>query len=80
MCVSPITGEAYISTIGKDGCMTDNRRKLEEKEVLAFITSWLISSSKEDEDGRIISFNNKPVVQMKLIRENLDGIYKSEGE
>lgn len=27
--VSPLTGDAHITTSDKDGCMTDNRRKSE---------------------------------------------------
>lgn len=70
--VSPLTGEAYISTIGKDGHMTNNRRKLEQQEVLHFITSWLISNLEEKQDERTITYNKKTVVSMKLFRENLE--------
>ena len=76
LCVSPITGEAYISIIGKDGCMTDNRRKLEHKEVLNFIIAWLSSSLEENESKLDITIDKKPVVRLKLIRENLE----SKGE
>lgn len=69
LCVSPLTGAAYISSINeKKGIMTDNRRKLEIGEIYGFIHQWLEANLEDDEDGIFISQDGKKVVELKLIR------------
>lgn len=69
LCVSPLTGVAYISSINeKKGIMTDNRRKLEIGEIYGFIHQWLEANLEDDEDGIFISQDGKKVVELKLIR------------
>ena len=69
LCVSPLTGAAYISSINeKKGIMTDNRRKLEIGEIYGFIHQWLEANLEDDEDGIFISQGGKKVVELKLIR------------
>lgn len=69
LCVSPLTGVAYISSINeKKGIMTDNRRKLEIGEIYGFIHQWLEANLEDDEDRIFISQDGKKVVELKLIR------------
>lgn len=69
LCVSPLTGVAYISSINeKKGIMTDNRRKLEIGEIYGFIHQWLEANLEDDEDSIFISQNGKKVVELKLLR------------
>lgn len=69
LCVSPLTGAAYISSINeKKGIMTDNRRKLEIGEIYGFIHQWLEANLEDDEDRIFISQDGKKVVELKLIR------------
>lgn len=70
LCVSPLTGAAYISSINeKKGIMTDNRRKLEIGEIYGFIHQWLEANLNDDEDRIFISLRDgKKVVELKLIR------------
>ena len=73
LCVSSFTGEAYISTIGKDGCMTENRKKLTEGEVLSFIHQWAETNINDEEDYKIITLDNKPILEIKLLnKQNKD--------
>ena len=70
LCVSPLTGVAYISKKKKKkGIMTDNRRKLETEEVFGFIHQWLEANLEDDEDKMFITLrDSEKVVELKLIR------------
>lgn len=67
LCVSPLSGEAYISTIDKKGLMTDNRRKLDRKEVLAFICQWSDAEAEATQSNEInITKDGKRVLTIHL--------------
>lgn len=70
LCVSSLTGEAYISSINeKKGTMTDNRRKLETKEVCGFVYQWVKANLEDDEDRMFIALpDGVKLVELKLIR------------
>ena len=70
LCVSPLTGAAYISSINeKKGIMTDNRRKLETEEVCGFIHQWVEANLEDDEDKMFIALRGgEKVVELKLLR------------
>jgi hypothetical protein len=70
LCVSPLTGEAYISSINeKKGVMTDNRIKLETGEVCGFIHQWVKANLEDDEDRMFIALRDGvKLVELKLIR------------
>ena len=70
LAVSPLTGEVYITALDKEGCMTDNRRKLERCEVLNFIHSWSeVESDRLNNDTITIVFSGVPVLEIKLNKD-----------
>lgn len=69
--VSPLTGDSFITTIDKNGCMTDNRRKLSHSEVSAFITQWSQEESEKlDSDTFYIKRGGKRVLKITVLEKN----------
>lgn len=68
LCVSPLTGEAYLSTLDKDGNMTDNRRKLEKGEILKFIHEFSLSEcERQDNNHYFITAGGQAVMKIEKI-------------
>lgn len=69
--VSPLTGDAYITTIDKDGCMTDNRRKLSRSEVVAFIHQWSQEEAEKlGSDTFYVTAGGQRVLEIKVLEKN----------
>lgn len=67
LVVSPLSGESYITSIDKNGFMTENRRKLERDEVLTFIHHWVLGEAdRVDNDTISITSGGVPVLEIKI--------------
>ena len=67
LAVSPLTGEVYITALDKEGCMTDNRRKLERDEVLTFIHYWVQGEAERLNNDTInVTSGGVPVLEIKI--------------
>lgn len=66
LCVSPLTGEAYLSALDKDGNMTDNRRKIEKGEILKFIHDFSLSEfERQKNDHYFITVGGEAVMKIE---------------
>ena len=67
LCVSPLTGQAYISAVDKKGLMTDNRRLLQREEILAFFYQWATYEAEATQSNEInITKDGKRVLTIHL--------------
>lgn len=72
LAVSPLTGDAFITTIDKKGLMTDNRRKLDRDEVLSFIYQWSQEEAEKlGSDTIYITAEGKRVLEIKVLEKEL---------
>lgn len=68
LAVSPLTGDAFITTTDKRGLMTDNRRKLNRSEVLSFIYQWSQEEAEKLGDDTIyVTAGGKRVLEIKVL-------------
>ena len=67
LVVSPLSGESYITSIDKNGFMTENRRKLERDEVLTFIHYWVQGEAERLNNDTInVTSGGVPVLEIKI--------------
>ena len=67
LVVSPLSGESYITSIDKNGFMTENRRKLERDEVLTFIHYWVQGEAERlNNDTISVTSGGVPVLEIKI--------------
>ena len=67
--VSPLTGDAFITTTDKQRLMTDNRRKLDRSEVLSFIHQWSQEESEKlGNDTICVTAGGKRVLEIKVLK------------
>jgi transcription termination factor NusB len=65
--VSPLTGEAYITNIDRNGLMTDNKRKLSRNEILSFIYQWSLEESRKINNNTItIEVDGKTILEINI--------------
>lgn len=70
LCVSPLTGQAFISAIDKKGLMTDNRRLLQREEILAFIHQWATYEAEATRSNVInITKEGKKVLSIEITEQ-----------
>jgi hypothetical protein len=70
LCVAALSGTPYLSTIDKNGCMTDNRRELERGEVLKFIHEWSEAEAERTGENTIfITASGKKVLEITVFKK-----------